>query len=72
MSQQDRTSITTPMAAKALCVSRPTIVRMIADGTLAGEKIGRDWWVTLESVDAEFARRYPDYVRREATATEGG
>ncbi len=56
--------ITTAQAAKALCLTTATIRNLIEDGRIDGRKVGRDYLVSLASVDAEFARRYPDYVRR--------
>ena len=51
-------------AAQLLCITTMTVRNMIEDGRLEAVQIGRTWAVSLDSVDAEFARRYPDFVRR--------
>jgi len=58
------TYVTTAQAARLLCLTTATIRNLIRDGRLRGELVGRDYRVELSSVDEEFARRYPEYVRK--------
>lgn len=44
--------LTTTQAADALQVSPRRIIAMINAGILSGQKLGRDWFVTAESVMA--------------------
>lgn len=48
--------MTTTEAAKMLGVDRTSVPRLIRDGKLTGERFGRAWMVTLESVKAYLER----------------
>lgn len=54
-------------AARLLCVSEATVRNLVRDGVLVTVADGMRVRITLASVDAELARRYPGLVRK----TEG-
>ena len=58
--------LTIQQAAELLTVSKRTVYRLIRRGVLATVAEGIEIRVTLASIDAEFARRYPNHIRRAA------
>jgi excisionase family DNA binding protein len=59
-----RQVVSTAEAARLLCVTAATVRKLIRDEMLDTVIDGMRVRVTLESVDAELARRYPTMVRR--------
>lgn len=47
--------VTTTKAAEMLGVTRQRIVQLITDGKLQAHKVGRDWLIRSESVEALMA-----------------
>lgn len=70
MAATDSPLLSVRQAAKALSVTVATIRNMIEDGRLSAARVGHTYVVSLASVDAEFARRYPDYVRKVPPGTD--
>ena len=59
----DRTTVTIDQAATLLLLAKSTVYKLIDAGVLTTVACGARVRVLLDSVDAEFARRYPGLVR---------
>ena len=56
-----------PAAAKRVDRSEAFIRRGVKDGSIQGEKLGRDWFVRAEEVE-RLAREYPLKTREEVSS----
>ena len=63
MPTETPTTVTVARAADLLSVTTATIYTLLARGRLARGEPRYPTRITLDSVDAEFARRYPGHVR---------
>lgn len=52
--EEKREALTVALAARLLGKSRDTIYRWLAEGRLAGRKVGGRWLVYRDSVEAEW------------------
>lgn len=55
MEQQVRNQLTTPEAARYSGLTRAHLVQLVRRGTLEGVRMGRDWFVYVDSLDRYLA-----------------
>ncbi len=55
MTKDDRSYITTPQAEARTGYSKTYLTRLLRNGTLEGFRLGRDWLIFTDSLDAYFA-----------------
>ncbi len=55
MAKDDRSYITTPQASERTGYSKTYLTRLLRNGTLEGFRLGRDWLIFTDSLDAFLA-----------------
>jgi len=66
VAEEQRTAVSTTLAARLLGKSRDTIYRWLAEGRLAGRKVGGRWIVYRDSVEAEWEGGLVEAVKERA------